>query len=235
MSLAARLFENLHRARFYRDLHAEAAALAGRGEGRGADGAAGLWLDVGSGPGLVARLAAVNGWEAVAIDPDPAMVVRAAAAAEAARRDDGRSFSTRLAGLEDLSRFGPAEAVSAASLLFGFAPLVANVEAGEGGLDRAPDRALARPAALDHLVAAVAPGGACLVVETTEAMTLPRALAHLARIGWGKGGWLLVLWALARRGARHLSDDDFTRPGWVVTRHDLLDGMVAARLMRRAE
>ena len=214
MSLAARLFDRLHRARFYRELHAEAVSLVGPGEGRGGEGTAGHWLDVGAGPGLVARLAAGKGWSATALDPDPAMIARAEALnAEASTRREP-TVAAVVGGLEDLRRLPAAAVVSAASLLMVL-----------------PDR----PAALDQLLAAVAPGGTCLVVETTEAMTISRALARLARVGWGEGGWLLVLWAFARRGARHLVDDDFIRPGWSVTRHDLLDGMVAARLLRRAE
>ena len=41
MTLAARLFDALHHARFYRELHAEAVALLGTGECRGGEGTAG--------------------------------------------------------------------------------------------------------------------------------------------------------------------------------------------------
>lgn len=214
MSLAAHLFERLHRARFYRELHAEAVALVGPGEGRGGDDTPGRWLDVGAGPGLVARLAAVNGWRATALDPDPAMIERAEAMNAEAHPRGEPTVAAVVGGLDDLAGRLPADVVSAASLLVVL-----------------PDR----PAVLDRLLAAVAPGGICLVVETTEAMTIPRALARLARVGWGEGGWLLLLWAFARRGARHLADDDLIRPGWSVVRHDLLDGMVAARVLRRVE
>lgn len=214
MSLAARLFERLHRARFYEDLHAEAVALVGPGEGRREGGGTGRWLDVGAGPGLVARLAATDGWRATALDPDPAMVARAVGIATRLAEAGEPIFEPRLAGLEDLSRFRSADVVSAASLLM-----------------VVPDRA----AALDRLLAAVAPGGVCLVVETTAEMTLGGAVSHLVRRGWSDGGWLLLVWAMARGRAEHLTDEDFHRPGWIVTRRDFLDGMVAARLLRRVE
>lgn len=67
-----RLFTGLQDAAFYRDFHAAAAGLMGPGRGRS-------WLDAGTGPGLLTRLAAANGYRAAGFDRDPQMI-------EAARR-----------------------------------------------------------------------------------------------------------------------------------------------------
>ncbi len=64
------LFGWLHGADFYRATHAEAVALLPTGQGR-------TWLDVGCGPGLVARLAAARGYTARGVDAAPGMIRKA--------------------------------------------------------------------------------------------------------------------------------------------------------------
>ena len=61
--IAPALFTWLQGADFYRELHREAVEALPRGSGE-------TWLDVGTGPGLVARLAAANGYRATGIDAD---------------------------------------------------------------------------------------------------------------------------------------------------------------------
>ena len=67
MSAAARLFDFLQGADFYRALHEEAANCL-------ADGAGRRWLDVGCGPGLLTRIAARKAYAARGIDADAAMI-----------------------------------------------------------------------------------------------------------------------------------------------------------------
>lgn len=71
-AFSAALFSRLQAAEFYSALHQQAVELLPRGEGR-------TWLDVGCGPGLVARCAAAHGYRARGVDTDPAMVRRATA------------------------------------------------------------------------------------------------------------------------------------------------------------
>jgi SAM-dependent methyltransferase len=168
-------------------------------------GAGRRWIDVGCGPGLVAGLAAARGFRAVGIDRDPAMI----AAARAALGEVGIDF--RVGDLDTLGT-SVAEVVSAASLVIGLA-----------------DRA----AGIDRLVAAVAPRGALVVIETTAALRPLAALARSFRDGFGGGGWLLLLWAIVRRGVRPVEAVDLARPGWRLDRMALLDEMVVAWILRR--
>jgi ubiquinone/menaquinone biosynthesis C-methylase UbiE len=64
------LFTWLQGADFYFDLHQQAVESLPAGNGE-------TWLDIGSGPGLVARLAAEKGYRALGIDTDPQMVAAA--------------------------------------------------------------------------------------------------------------------------------------------------------------
>lgn len=165
------------------------------------------WLDVGCGPGLLVRLAARRGWRARGIDRDPAMIDRA-------RRLGGSGdLAFAVGALDDLEP-GSAAVVSAASLLVGL-----------------PDRR----AAVAALAAALEPGGVLLVVETTAAMRPVAAWRRVRRGDLGGGGWMLALWAWARRRARPVDAGDFALPGFAVERTDLLDGLVAAWALRRTQ
>jgi SAM-dependent methyltransferase len=70
-ALSAWFFARVQAADFYRALHREAVALLP------APSPGARWLDVGCGPGLVARLAAERGYRVLGTDLDPAMVAQA--------------------------------------------------------------------------------------------------------------------------------------------------------------
>ena len=63
----AKLFVWLQGAEFYKSLHAEAIEKLPAGEGK-------KWVDVGCGPGLIARFAATKGFDALGIDADSSMI-----------------------------------------------------------------------------------------------------------------------------------------------------------------
>jgi SAM-dependent methyltransferase len=169
-ALAARFFTLVQGAGFYRQLLGDALALLPEGSGR-------TLLDVGCGPGLLARLAAARGYEALGIDADPAMV---AAARRLARRE--RSAARFVHGrLGDPATSVPrADVVAAASLL---AVL--------------PDR----EAGLEALWRCVKPGGTLLVVEATDQLTVPAARTLIAEGLPGPRRNLLTVWAAARQGS----------------------------------
>lgn len=145
-AISARFFEWVQSATFYVDLHREAVELTLATIATPSP----TWIDVGCGPGLVARLAAEQGASAMGIDTDPAMI-----------RAAERHHATARFELGDATGIAAASAdiVSAASLLYGASdprPIVAT------------------------LWRAVRPGGALLLVETTPAMTLEaaRCISH---------------------------------------------------------
>lgn len=190
----ARFFQWLQGADFYRELH-RAAVEAVPGAGR-------RWLDVGSGAGVVALLAAERGHLVTGADRSPAMVARARSLAAAGA--SGARFE--VASLEALVTSGrQAEVVSAASLL-------------------SPVPARAR--ALEALWGLVAPGGTLLVVETTPAMRPSRAWPRVR----GRRGLGLLLWGLARRGRSAAPLLEAFRPPGLAraVRQDLEGGLVAA-------
>jgi SAM-dependent methyltransferase len=191
-AVSARFFAWLQGAPFYEDVHRAAVELLPRGEGRS-------WLDVGSGPGLVARLAAEHGYDAVGLDRDPAMV-------SAAQRATRCRFE--LGDVYEL-RERCADVVSAASLLV---------------LLPDPERALR------CMWGVVRPGGVLLAIETTSRMT--PAAARKVRVRSGRRS-ALALWARARNG-RALDAAIFERACVAsYERHLLLDGLVAAHLLRK--
>ena len=146
--IGAKFFRWVQGATFYVDLHREAVEFT-----LGATPTAQpRWIDVGCGPGLVARLAADRGAAATGIDRDPAMI------RTANRRPGGARFAL---GSADGLAAHSADIVSATSLLY-------------GGSD--PRSMIAT------LWSAVAPGGALLLVETTANMTVERARAVAADI-----------------------------------------------------
>lgn len=129
----ARFFTWVQRARFYVDLHREAVSLLPPGDDR-------TWLDVGTGPGLVAGLAAERGYDALGIDKNPAMVAAARGRFPGARFEEAALPSHPTATYD---------VVSAASLLI-----------------VVPDPRAAARALWEH----VRPGGHLLLVETTARM-----------------------------------------------------------------
>ena len=161
------LFTWLQGADFYHDLHQQAVSLLPPGNGK-------TWLDAGSGPGLVSRLAAHRGYQVTGIDTDASSIQ--AARLIAANQALSIDFKTG-----DVFNLPPesADVVSAASLL---AVL--------------PDR----EKGLASLWSAVRSAGSLLVIEPTDQMTgenASRAVQHglpQKRIAG------LQMWANARQG-----------------------------------
>ena len=140
--ISALLFSWLQGAGFYYELHKQAVELLPDGNGK-------LWLDVGSGPGLVSRLAAQRGYQVMGIDSDTASIQTAKLIAVS----QGLSIDFRVGDAFNLPP-ETADVVSAASLL---AVL--------------PDR----EKGLKSLWMAVRPGGSLLVIEPTSKMTTENA------------------------------------------------------------
>lgn len=163
--LSAAFFAWIQAAPFYLELHEQAVRGLPPGGGR-------TWLDVGTGPGLVARLASKHGYDVLGIDRDAEMV----ASARRQRRGERERYAQGDASA--LHTQGTFDVVSAASLL----SVVAD-----------------RAHVLDVLWQRVVPGGTLLIVETTALMT--PANARVVQAGSGHG-WhaALWLWARARNG-----------------------------------
>jgi ubiquinone/menaquinone biosynthesis C-methylase UbiE len=163
---SAAFFAWIQGASFYSDVHAEAVNLLPPGNGK-------TWLDVGCGPGLVARLASRRGYSVVGADRDPAMIKQAR---RLARRD--RQCRFEVGDLGKAAESYQADVVSAASLLF----VLPDPNAG-----------------IHQLWRCVRAGGALLIVETTTDMAPARALE--VRRGVRPGRKLaLTIWARARLG-----------------------------------
>ncbi len=187
---SARFFGWLQGAGFYREVHEQAVSLVGGGRS---------WLDVGTGAGLVALLAARRGFRVIGADRSPAMVEAARAAASAA----GLDATFVEASLDELSaRQARADVVSAASVIL-----------------LAPDPA----AALARCWSLVNPGGTLLIIETTPAMRPGQVWCHLR----GRRAAGLLLWSLARRGRSVASVLD-AFPLAPARYHPLLGGLVGA-------
>ncbi|MCB9689437.1 MAG: class I SAM-dependent methyltransferase [Alphaproteobacteria bacterium] len=194
---SSRLFQWIQGAPPYVDVHRAAVEVLPAGDGA-------RWLDVGCGPGLVARLARDHGYDVTGLDRDPAMI-------EAARSHDEAGGCRFEVG--DLASMDgePVDVVSAASLL------IVLPDAADG---------------LRALWSRVRPGGALLIVETTPAMTPEHARAWAREHPSHPALWL---WARVRRGRSVLSDAlDTAIDAASVERHALLDGMVEARVFRKA-
>ena len=163
---SAMFFAWVQGAPFYVDVHAAAVDFLPSGGGK-------TWLDVGCGPGLIARLASQRGYDVVGIDRDPAMIQWARRLA----RDEGRC-RFEVGDLDHLAEGHRADIVSAASLLF----------------------ALPDPhAGIRQLWRCVRSGGALLIVETTQDMIPARARQERRGVRPGRA-LALTLWARARRG-----------------------------------
>jgi len=164
---STRLFAWLQGADFYTNLHSEAIAELPDGEG-------GKWVDVGCGPGLLTRLAAAKGYNAVGIDMDSSMI-------HEARKIAKNENSSAVFEVGDVFQI-PAESadvVSASSLLAALDDKVGGFQA---------------------LLKAVKPGGSLLIIEPTDRMTL-QAVNTLIQSGvQNKRIDGLRMWARARQG-----------------------------------
>lgn len=197
--LSAAFFSWVQSAPFYADVHSEALTLLPSGEGK-------TWMDVGCGPGLVARLACHRGYDVLGIDRDPQMI-------RFARRNarEERRCRFEVGDLNGLSGRQSADVVSAASLLFAV-----------------PDP----QAAIRQLWDCVRPGGSLLVIETTEKMT-PEGARRFSRTTPLGRHPALALWARARRG-RSVAASVFDLPAAhsrVCT--PLMGGLVQAWIFRK--
>lgn len=195
---AARFFSYVQSAALYRDLHQRAVALLPQGHGL-------TWLDVGCGPGLVARCAQQHGYTATGVDIDPAMVRQAQRIAQRMRVP----AQFNVVGLDDISPPGY-DVVCAASFLIVMKD---------------------RRAALEKLKSLAQPRGAIMIIETTRAFTLSSTWSYLRGAGFDGRNWVILLWAFVRRNARHVDESDMVIAGWTMDRHELIPG-IAAWLLR---
>lgn len=165
-AISARFFDWVQGATFYSDLHREAVDLALAAV---SEMSSPTWVDVGCGPGLLARVVAERGAQVTGIDTDPSMIRTARRHPSPARFE--------VADAADLPA-GSADIISAASLLYGL---------------QHPSTTAAT------LWAAVRPGGALLLLETTAAMT-PDAARRLAHRLPSHRRQALTMWARSRGG-----------------------------------
>ena len=196
----AKIFVWLQGVEFYKSLHAEAIEKLPAGEGK-------KWVDVGCGPGLLARLAAKKGYDALGIDADSSMIWNAKRIART--ENSSARFKTG-----DVFRIPPesADIVSASSLL-------ATLEDKVGGFQA--------------LFGAVKPGGSLLIIEPTDRMT-PQAVKFFIRSGvHGKRIRGLRLWARVRQG-RAVNSKIFETPeAGQITFTPLLGGLVGAWIIQK--
>ena len=196
----AKIFVWLQGAEFYKSLHSEAIEKLPAGEGK-------KWVDVGCGPGLLARFAAKKGYDALGIDADSSMIWNAKKIART--ENSSARFETG-----DVFRIPPesADIVSASSLL-------ATLEDKVGGFQA--------------LFGAVKPGGSLLIIEPTDRMT-PQAVNFFIRSGvHGKRIRGLRLWARVRQG-RAVNPKIFNTPeAGQTTFTPLLGGLVGAWLIQK--
>jgi SAM-dependent methyltransferase len=198
---AVALFSWLQDADFYRDMHATAADLLPSGARR-------LWLDIGCGPGLLARIAAEKGYAARGVDPDAGMIEQARRLATARQMAVTFDVANIQSAIEARERF---DVVSASSLLVVL-----------------PDPAKA----LRQLISLTKPNGVVLIIEASKQMSRRRALSLALFGGLGRRSYMLPLWAMARSG-RTLPDSTFELPDLHVRRHLLLGGLADAWLLAK--
>ena len=199
--IASRLFTWLQGADFYHALHEEAVALLPLAKGTE------HWIDVGCGPGLVTRLAALKGYQALGIDIDAQMI----ATARRIGQQEGSTATFRVGTSNDIAS-ASATVVSVASLL------------------------AVLPDPLHELITlwdGVCPRGTLLIIEPTANMTVAHARNLLAQGVAGKRRYALYLWARARQG-RAIDPSLFER--LEAQRRDyvpLLHGLVGAWLIHK--
>lgn len=202
---AAGFFVRVQGAGFYEQMFRAAIEQLPAGDGR-------RLLDVGSGPGLLTRLAAERGYDATGIDADPDMI----AVARRIARQAGSRASFRVGSAEDPSLGArPFDVVAAASLLAVLTDRAAGI------------RALWR---------LVAPGGILLIIEATDRMTARNADRLIAAGRISGGADVLRLWAAGREGQTVDSSIVQELDGVAeLATYPLVQGLAAAWVIRRAD
>jgi len=202
---AAEFFGRVQMAPFYGQMFRAAVEQLPPGRGR-------RLLDVGSGPGLLTRLAAERGYDATGIDADPDMIEMAHRIA----RQEGSRASFRVGSAEDASLGArPFDVVTAASLL----AVLTDRSAGIRALWRL-----------------VAPRGILLVIEATDRMTAGNANRLIAAGQISAGADVLRLWAAGREGQTvdpSLVEEIDSVAGLSV--HPLVHGLAAGWVIRRGD
>ncbi len=184
--LGARFFSLVQTVAFYQSIHRQAVDLLPPGHGR-------TWLDIGCGPGLVARFAAERGYDTVGLDLDPAMVQRARTLASRTLVTGQRPPVFRQGSVFDLPAQAPAvDVVSAASLL----TVLPNRREG-----------------LLALLSAVKPGGQVLLIEPSAQMTPAHVASYLAAHPGTNKAWVLRLWTRTRSPASAVGVEEMVAPG----------------------
>ena len=201
--IAAALFEWLHGAKFYRQFHREAVELLPNGDGR-------TWLDVGCGPGVLSRAAALHGYRVRAVDRQPEMID----AAIRQTRDFHATIDFAVSDLDaETKRRVVYDVVSASSLL----TVLPDPKAG-----------------LAQLAALAKPEGAILIVEASSRMTPINAMQMLAWRRLGERSSMLLVWAMARMGRTPLALTPFNA-GLTSSTTPLLAGLVEASILRKSQ
>ena len=165
--ITSALFTWIQGADFYHDLHKQAVNLLPVGNGK-------TWMDVGCGPGLVARLAAEKGYQVMGIDSDPLMI----RSAKRIAKRQGLSVDFKTGDVFNLPT-ASADVVSAASLL----AVLEN-----------------RTSGLNSLWKCLRPGGTLLIIEPTDQMTIENANQLIKNGLPRKRIQGLRMWATARQG-----------------------------------
>lgn len=198
--ISTMLFTWLQGADFYYNLHKQAVDLLPTGNGK-------TWLDVGCGPGLVARLAAERAYQATGMDADPQMIQ----ASKRIAKRQGLSIDFKTGEVFNLP-IESADVVSAASLL----AVLGDKASG-----------------LHSLWKCVRPGGTLLIIEPTNQMTTENA-NQLIKNGLPRkriNG--LRMWATARQGNIVNPAIYETLGAKTVEFTPLLDGLVGAWVIQK--
>ncbi len=199
--ITANLFEWLHGAEFYQRFHREAVDLLPSGAGR-------TWLDVGCGPGVLSREAALRGYHIRAVDRQSAMIE----AAKRQTRDFRVPIDFVVSDLDaERARGVVYDVVSASSLL----TVLPDSRAG-----------------LAKLAALAKPDGSILIIEASHRMTPINALGVLAKRRLGARAGMLLVWATARLG-RVPPSLALLDPSLAVSITPLLDSLVEATILRK--
>ncbi|MBL1278288.1 MAG: class I SAM-dependent methyltransferase [Ectothiorhodospiraceae bacterium] len=199
---ASVIFTWLQGAGFYRDVHQKAVDCLPHGEGKN-------WLDVGCGPGLVARQAAARGYEVMGADTDSHMVRTAKRLA----RWHGSTAVFQKGDLQSLVG-QQADVVSAASLL--------------AVLDD-------KSAGLEALWGFVRPGGYLLIIEPTAKMNPINAKRLISEGNLPcKRRSGLKMWAAAREGravdVNAIAPTDMAKTAYI----ECLEGLVGIWVFNKA-